>query len=260
MEVSFSQPQMLQMPDRKPGYIFNVKVSEPIVLTNEEQPIIDTFLEPEDSKKYLDIMYEKFVAGCSKFFPRPLTIERVRGRSVHIVKTIHDDEEGMGVVVWQAMPISLCVSGTQIQVYWKLTKTYTVIDFEDEEEAAPASAPVSVPDVQLSALALDERLPALGGAILTNELVAVDDIAAASPISDKPILIRSPISITAGKDKVAKKLREARLQVKLAKFRAARAYEKYVTKYGDDLSESETDTEGATTDYTTGSDGSGSSD
>ena len=252
--MKFSQPQYIQGADKKPVYVFNVQTDEPLICSTEQQPNIDKVISEESGESYVNELYNDFITNCSKFFPRPLTIERVKSRTVHIVKTIHDDEVVDGIIVWHMTPISICVSGTQIQVYWKITKTCAIIDFEDDIPATTTAAAIKAPDVQLpitmNTLSLNEKPK--------DELVALDDIPSTA-CEEPTFVLKSHASSTASNDKVTKKLREARLQVKLAKFRAARAYEKYVNKYGDDLSESDTDTEGATTDYTT-DDGSETSD
>jgi hypothetical protein len=247
--MKFSQPQYIQGADKKPVYVFNVNSETPFIHSNEEQPNIENVLAEGDGKQYVINLYSEFATSCSKFFPRPLTVERIAARTSHVIKTIQDDEMDNGFIVWHMSPLSVCVSGTQINIYWMLTKTCSVIDFDDEEDK-DEHAPVEVPLVQLpmTSLSLNDSSPAITK--LKDELVALDDIPVCTA-SENTFVLKSPASSTASKGKVTKKLREARLQVKLAKFRAARAYEKYVNKYGDDLSESETDTEGATTDYTT---------
>lgn len=263
----FSKPVYAKTEDKSPGYVFNCYYNgtgEPTVSTTEETPTMNDFLgtNDENNSNFIGELCNEFVKSCSKYFPKgKLTVERVKTKLKHIIKTTRetdkpDDFEGL--IVWQLLPLVIVVSGIQIQVYWELVKTYMAMTLDDEEEEI--AKVVEEPLVQLS-LSNEgsndgEAYGQVGvSEVSSDDIIAVDDIPTTPGDAIDTTLLNNTKSSTATKDKASKKLREARLQVQLAKFRAARAYEKYVAKYGDDLS----DTDGETTDYTTGCDsGSGS--
>ncbi len=238
MDIEFSAPQYIQTKDKKPAYHFVVTVEHPIIYTTETQPDLTILLESITCQEFLKNFTSAFAAKCSKYFPKPLNAERLLGKLSHIIKTIDNTHEGEGIINWYFIPMSICVSGTIIEVNWKLIKTTTVISWQDEEEA-PEPEPEPEPEAKVEtttsqeAPTKQEDLQEVG----TEDIIATGD--------GKPEFILGPSAAAKEKDK--KKLREAKLQVELARFRAARAYEKYIAKYGDDLSD--TDTEGGESEY-----------
>jgi hypothetical protein len=272
---TFSKPIYTKTEENTPGYVFNSYyngLGEPAVSTMGETPTVNDFLgtDYENNRNFIVDLCNEFVKSCSKYFPNgKLTVERVKAKLKHIIKTTRETQKPddfEGIIVWQLLPLVIVVSGIQIQVYWELVKTYMEMTLDDDEgEIAKA---VEEPLVQLSLTndLVDGGLEGKGhveiGVVADvvsqapiDEIIAVDDIAGSTGDAIDTMLLNNKKSSTATKDKASKKLREARLQVQLAKFRAARAYEKYVAKYGDDLS----DTDGETTDYASGSEGDGHS-
>lgn len=228
----FSAPQYMQTKDKKPAYYFTVTVKEPLVISSENKPTIADVITTPTGQDFVKNFADIFAFSCSKFFPKPLVAEKLIPKLNHIIKTIDEEDQGAGVIMWNFLPISICVSGISLEVYWKVIKTSSVIDWE---EPAP-EATEDTPDSQ-------ELQPSISETKDTNtqELkeVGSDDIIATG--EEKTEFILGPSAVTKEKDK--KKLREAKLQVELARFRAARAYEKYIAKYGDDLSDTETEGE-----------------
>lgn len=232
----FSAPQYIQTKDKKPAYYFTATIKEPLVISSEEKPSIAEALANTNGQEFIKLFAETFASTCSKFFPKPLVPEKIITKLNHIIKTIDEDHQGEGIIMWNFLPISICVSGISLEVYWKVIKTSSIIEWEEPEpEAEPeaeAEKEVEQPEESQQPTSQD-----------SHELkeVGSDDIIATG--EDKTEFILGPSA--AAKEKEKKKLREAKLQVELARFRAARAYEKYVAKYGDDLSDTETEAEGS---------------
>ncbi len=247
------------------AYVFNCYyngIAQPSVSSEKDDiPTIDEILSTSENISFVKDLCLEFVKSCSKYFPgKKLNPDNIRSKLKHIIQTTLDpnsSENFEGIIIWQAVPLAMVVSGTEIKVHWEVTKVHMAMSLGDEEEAPK---PVEEPIVQLTetaptetrqvevAASLPEHVAVAAGAA---ELIVVDDIPMAQ---DEVVHVMSPSTAAvtmAAKAKASKKLREARLQVQLAKFRAARAYEKYVAKYGDDLSDTDTD---ATTDYTSGED------
>jgi hypothetical protein len=231
MELEFSAPQYIQTKDKKPAYHFTISSEDPVIYSSEKQPELSELLTSSGCVEFLKNFTLAFATKCSKYFPKPLVAERIIGKLSHVIKTIDDTHEGEGIINWYFIPISICVSGTIIEVNWKLIKTTTVISWQDEEEAVPVPEPEpETPTCQEASEVKQDEL----------QEVKTDDIENTTG-DDTPSFILGPSA--AAKDKEKKKLREAKLQVELARFRAARAYEKYIAKYGDDLSDTETEAE-----------------
>lgn len=231
--IEFSAPQYIQTKDKKPAYHFVITVKDPIIYTSEKQPELTELLTNTDSVEFLKNFTTVFASTCSKYFPKPLIAERLIGKLSHIIKTIDDTHHGDGIVCWYFIPLSMCVSGITMEVNWKLIKTTSVIRWEEEEEEVAVQAPVEEEVV-------NEVIPSTSKEV-TDTLEEVTDVSQNITGDEKPEFILGPSA--AAKEKEKKRLREAKLQVELARFRAARAYEKYVAKYGDDLSDSETEGE-----------------
>jgi hypothetical protein len=230
----FSAPQYMQTKDKKPAYYFTVNVKEPLVVSFENKPTISDALTTSTGQEFVKTFAEIFASSCSKFFPKPLIAEKLIPKLNHIIKTIDEEHQGAGVIMWNFLPISICVSGISLEVYWKVIKTSSVIDWEEPEPTveATADAPESEESEPPTRQTIDENTQ-------NFKEVGSDDIIHTG--EDKTEFILGPSAATKEKDK--KKLREAKLQVELARFRAARAYEKYIAKYGDDLSDTETEAE-----------------
>lgn len=235
---TFSSPQYIQTKDKKPAYHFSISGKEPLVITSNDVPELAVSLASNDGVEHIKLFTEEFAKQCSKYFPKPLLPERLATKLTHIMKTIDDNHNGDGIVMWHLIPDSICVSGILLQVFWKIIKTTSIIQWEAvEEEEAEVEA---VAEVEAEAEAVDEE------EVKSNEIEEVDAVNIENTTGeDTPQFILGPSAAT--KEKEKKKLREAKLQVELARFRAARAYEKYVAKYGDDLSD--TDTEGEESEY-----------
>jgi len=231
MDLEFSAPQYIQTKDKKPAYHFMISSEDPVIYTSEKQPELSELLTSSACVEFLKNFTLAFATKCSKYFPKPLVAERIIGKLSHVIKTIDATHEGEGIINWYFIPMSICVSGTIIEVNWKLIKTTTVISWQDEEEAVPEPQPE--PEAPTSQEVEEVKQDDL-------QEVGTEDIENTTG-DGKPEFILGPSA--AAKDKEKKKLREAKLQVELARFRAARAYEKYIAKYGDDLSDTETEAE-----------------
>ena len=237
---TFSSPQYIQTKDKKPAYHFSIANKEPLVISSEKTPDLGSTLTSTEGIDFIKSFTELFASQCSKFFPKPLVAERLAPKLTHIIKTIDDAHDGEGVVMWHLLPESICVSGISLQVYWKIIKTTSVIQWEVEEQEE------EVQEEKEKAKEDKEEVPdSVPEAEDDNALKEVNTDAMNTTGEDKTEFILGPSAAT--KEKEKKKLREAKLQVELARFRAARAYEKYVAKYGDDLSD--TDTGGEESEY-----------
>jgi hypothetical protein len=237
MDIQFSAPQYIQTKDKKPAYHFVVSVKDSIIHSSQEQPTLSDILTSINGIDFLKNFASVFASTCSKYFPKPLVAEKLGPKFSHIINAIDDTHEGDGIVQWYFTPLSLCVSGTTMEIKWKLVKTTSVISWQEEDETEAEVVPETSHEEEVHAAAEPESKQDL------QEVVSDDIIPATG--DNKPEFILGPSA--AAKDKDKKKLREAKLQVELARFRAARAYEKYIAKYGDDLSD--TDTEGGESEY-----------
>jgi hypothetical protein len=237
MDIEFSAPQYIQTKDKKPAYHFVISLKDPVIYTSENQPTLNDLLTSTECIEFLKNFTSVFATSCSKYFPKPLVAERLGSKLTHIITTIDDKHEGTGVVQWYFIPMSMCVSGSTMEVSWRLIKTTAVISWQDDEE--PQHEAIPEPETKAEETTTSQPIEEAKQDDLQE--IGTDDIIPASTGDDKPEFVLGPSAAAKEKDK--KKLREAKLQVELARFRAARAYEKYIAKYGDDLSDTETEAE-----------------
>jgi hypothetical protein len=197
-------------------YAFQLNNTYPIQLTYANKPDYDQLIS--DNNEYIKLLLTSFTSKCSKYFSKPLEVDKLLSRLSHKDYSINTLDEGSYtdtasvapvIYEWRYTPYRLLISGTEFVIEWCIDQIETkcVIDlFEDQTDNLiedKADIQLEDPLVQLSEI---------------NIPVAPDS---------------TPITININsKDFDLKKVKKAQLRVELAKFKAERAYEKYIERWG----------------------------
>jgi hypothetical protein len=198
-------------------YAFQLINTCPISLTYHTKPEYDQLIS--DNTDYIKSLLSSFTLKCSKYFSKPLELDKLLSRLSHKDYSINlldqesiSDNSSVAPVIyeWRYTPYRLLISGIEFVIEWCIDQIETkcIIDvFEDKLdnviEVLNIDNEVDDPLVQLSEI---------------NIPVAPDS---------------TPISINVNsKDFDLKKVKKAQLRVELAKFKAERAYEKYIQRWG----------------------------
>jgi hypothetical protein len=182
-----------------------------------------------ENSDYIDKLAAEFCNKCSKYFSKQLESGKLISRLTHDKFSVNSiEEDGVSsedsdpvIYQWSYSPYRIIISGTEFIIEWCLDQieikcSIDIPDFID-----------SVPLVQLSDANGDENDSVSlfqGG----EQLIEENNI----PVSEdnNPVVIN--ISKADMKESDIKKLKKAQLRVKLAKFKAEMAYEKYIQKWG----------------------------
>lgn len=203
-------------------YAFQLIKTCPI--TNTYNTIVSFDQIATENSDYIDKLAAEFCNKCSKYFSKPLESGKLISRLTHdkfSVNSIEEDgipsEDSDPVIYqWSYSPYRIIISGTEFIIEWCLDQieikcSIDIPDFTD-----------SVPLVQLSESQAVEADPPC------EQLMEEDNIPVCE--DNNPVVIN--ISKNDMKESDIKKLKKAQLRVKLAKFKAEMAYEKYIQKWG----------------------------
>jgi hypothetical protein len=224
-DFEFKSPIIISKSPMK--YAFQLLQTHPIV--NTYNSIVGFDIIQEENHDEIKRLVDLFCNKCSKYFSKPLDSNRFISRLTHIqfsVNAITDDNEMPDgnldnepvIYEWSYSPYRIIISGTEFIIEWCLDQIEVKcsIDIPDFIDTG-ASEPV----VQLGE---NEVIGSQEGELLEEDNIPVAE-------DNNPVII----NINEGeiqRDVDNKKLKKAQLKVKMAKFKAERAYEKYIQKWG----------------------------
>lgn len=261
-------------------YIFNTVYSQSSENNNEEPPIYvegeilpsaDCWNEDTISNIFKTIpeevynpsvtkrIYERWLQDCSGSFVKPPTLERfltnvknILDVNSHSASISQDEEDDEWTLAW--IPTKVVVDLPVFQIYWfpcyKIKKTTRIPDFDEiveEKNADKSIREISLKEPERGYEATDgaARLFNPRDGISQNDwLQELNDVSL--PFSDSPDL-RFNVEQDAAREKYRKRVREARLRAKLARYRAERMAQRYEERYGvypdEDEEEAQTEVE-----------------
>lgn len=187
-----------------------------------------------DNKEFIFSLVGSFCEKCSKYFSRPLDIDRLLSRLVHSDYTVNaesgDDATSEPVIYeWKYTPYRIIISGTELKVEWCLDQVEIkcLIDISADETDA-----VNVTTNELTTISLNREENNGDMASFEKNDEVPPDVQLAEvniPVSEDS----TPIAIKMdGRSEDYKHLKKAQLRVEMAKFKAERAYAKYVERWG----------------------------
>jgi hypothetical protein len=161
---------------------------------------------------------------CKKAFIKPLNVTSLLKKVEHVVDKDYpiaalkpDEDEEEWILQWSVVRVEL--SATSLILYWaptdkKLAQSRIAVEFEIQ---GPEESQYRIIENSNSQLVEDASW--------------VQDITQL-PLSDRPAL-RLETEMNSAREKFRKRVRDARLRAKLAKYRAERLCQLYLERYGD---------------------------
>lgn len=173
----------------------------------------------------------EFLEKTKKYFTNPLTVEKVLRHLRHTV--LEQDlptEPGMYALQW--VPYAFVIKSGDFALQWK------VVSWKPQEIVIPPEFTQSTTPRNESP-APEQPLPDLRNIQIHDTLVPVGDL----PLSDLPPLSFGTELQDPAREEIRRRIREARLKVALAKLKAQRMEQKYFTRYGQEVEDSEESSE-----------------
>lgn len=205
-----------------PCYTFSIITAHHITLHVEDgTDTINLEKAINDNDSYITQLLNCFLTTASQYFVKTYTVDALRK---HIKYGITSSENSTEFPCEMTVdPCEIIIFQGKFTLNWKLIHNPIMIRIPDLEEAV-LSVSVSAEGKKDSAS--------------TDELIQVDDLE--EDLRDNPITSDEDISRHYEKRRV----KEARLRSKLAQYKAERAMTRYLEKYGDVMSDSESSSEG----------------
>lgn len=195
------------------------------------QALTGTTLKEVEYATYLPGLYEHLFATNAKLFTRKYDPVVCASRTQHTFALGSSVVSEKGPYTCILSPQEIDLMNSKFYINWKVELTAEIeIDMEDDDvplmpevaaqtSAVIAPAPLTVSQVEKSAETID--------------LIEIDDVESdkGDTMSESSLPLRSGLTERQIRDR--QRVEEARLRAKLAAFRAQRAMERYVNKYGD---------------------------
>jgi len=164
-----------------------------------------------------------FLQSSTKFFSKPYTIETINKITKHTLNGSTNNKYPINVIL---VPKNIQICGGVFTVNWGYNLEQ-MIDIPDVENVI-----ISLPEI-------DNSSPVLKNKVINDiQELNIDELPIESNNTGIQLEIDSP-----AKFYEKQKVKEARLKAKLAVYKAQRQTAQYYDKYGNDISESDTDFE-----------------
>ncbi len=210
---------------------------------------------PEDLQNPLiwKAVYTQWLKDCSGAFVKSPTLESCISKTQSLISptfqipaTPTNGISDMFQYVW--LPMQIKFTNSQIQIYWQPQGTLqkSRIDLEDDEDTSTESASGAAIDIQnpeKTYTFVPQQSRTEVGDQWLQELADLH-----IPYTDAaPLRLQSSSEQDAQKEKFRKRVREARLRAKLARYRAERMALRFEERYGyypeEDVEEAQTEAE-----------------
>lgn len=175
-----------------------------------------------DNISWWNNFIQSFLQSSTKFFSKPYTVETINKITKHTLNGTIDIKYPINVIL---VPKNIQICGGVFTVNWGYNLE-PMIDIPDVEDVT-----ISLPELDVS--------PVLKNKVINDiQELDVDELPVESNNTGATLEINSP-----AKFYEKQKVKEARLRAKLAVYKAQRQTAQYYDKYGNDISESDTDFE-----------------
>lgn len=169
----------------------------------------------------------EFLKSTTKYFTKSYTVEQINKITKHTLN---------GVVNTNSYPVSVSLLPKKIQIIGGCF----IVNWDYKTE----SVVINIPDLEDLGMNNTESLPVLKKINDDLEELNIDDIPSENNITDTTFHLDNPSKIYE-----KQKVKEARLKAKLAVYKAQRQMTEYYEKYGDDISDSDSDFETSDEEY-----------
>ena len=215
--------------------------------TRDEDEMTQIFrVLPDETRNpaVLKRVYDAWTVDCSGAFVKPPTIEHLLTNTENIVDsaaslaTILSDEESKDWLL-QWVPTKIKVDSPKFYMYW--APCYKILNTRIPEKIAIEMSPdVDVQNPEKTYIFTPGNTRLYNGEWLQE----ITDMPL--PLSDSPAL-RLDIDMDVNREKMRRRVRDARLRAKLAKYRAERMARRFEERYGiypeEDVEEAQTEAE-----------------
>jgi len=241
-------------------YPFTAADPPPLAVEGENislEIIEETFIMPEEiyNPQVSRRVFETWITDCSGAFVKSPTIEQclanvtsIWDSNAPIAKVDASEQEDSWIYMWT--PTKIKVEMPHFQIYWAPSYKSKLARIPDMNEVESAS-----PDYTDIMLDLPERTytVAADGTRVIMARVGLQELCdSALPLSDSPAL-RLNMELNSAeqlhREKFRRRVREARIRAKLARYRAERLAERFEERFGEypeeDVEEAQTEVEGS---------------
>lgn len=235
-----AQPSVLrQKGNKNTVYIFsvinpevNTEVRVKGASTNQSNEEISELPEECHSQEIAKLVFERWISECKEQFVKPPTIQQclahytpMKREPVPMVAISPEEEDKLWTIYW--VPTHIEIESPTFRILWaplqKEEIKNTLIEFEETNELDANEKPIEIH----------------GGWL--------HDVSDLPMVSGPPLQLDIDIGIQAQKEKFRKRVREARLRAKLAKYRAEALAQRYAERFGswpeEDMEEAQTEAE-----------------
>jgi hypothetical protein len=250
--ITFSKPQYLKIRNsatgaQEPLYRFQIHNGESLSDTTDrsEYPSLRAQLTSilHENNEVLQSLVREFLRINNTYFAKQYTIDMFLRNLIHTIHepatpTIQSTEDG-NTIVSIFNPIDFTIHNGKIQLNWKLhyesVRISIPVSDDDSEQNQPQPQSQSHPLSQtVPALATGHILAAAENQIIdATEIESLDDINIAESIAPEYTIANSSRQYEKGR------VKEARLRARLAQYKAERAINRYLEKYGTEATDSE---------------------
>ena len=234
--TQFSAPQYTKVLNPKTGvqdpcYTFQINYdlnSDYLSFVAENQASISLYSLQKcvlDNIPWWNNFIQSFLQSSTKFFSKPYTVETINKITKHTLNGTTDNKNPITVIL---VPKNIQIWGGVFTVNWGYNLE-SMIDIPDVEDVT-----ISLPELDVS--------PVLKNKVINDiQELNIDELPVESNNTGTPLDILEIDSPAKFYEK--QKVKEARLRAKLAVYKAQRQTAQYYDKYGNDISESDTDFE-----------------
>ncbi len=235
----FKQPIIIS---KTPSITYAFQLSDTHSITKTYNEKVDYSIIVNENKDFVYSLIESFSNKCSKFFSKPLDIYRLLSRLAHSDYAVNMDENGDCsepiIYEWKYTPYRIVISGTEFKIEWCVDQVEIkcIIDISGEDEINELQNTKNCIDVVVK-----------DADVVTNVDTAIEvknNMKESSTFEEPPEVQLSEVNIPVSDDSTPisikidgrtedyKRLKKAQLRVEMAKFKAERAYAKYVERWG----------------------------
>ena len=232
----------------------------PLAVEGENIPseiVEETFIMPEElyNPQVSRRVFETWITDCSGAFVKSPTIEQCLANvtslwdsNAPIAKVDASEQADSWIYMWT--PTKIKVEMPHFQIYW--APSYKSKLARIPEMAEPDTSTADYTDVMLDSPERTYSVAADGTRVITTRVGLQELSDSALPLSDSPALrLNMELSSTeqAQREKFRRRVREARIRAKLARYRAERLAERFEERFGEypeeDEEEAQTEVEGS---------------
>jgi hypothetical protein len=229
---TFNPPQYSKVPNPKTGvlepcytFTFTFDPNEEKISTVVENPSEVTLQLLQktviDNVNWYNTFIEQFLKASAKLFSKPYTVDNINKITKHTLVGSSLSDFPANITFY---PSNIKISGGIFTINWEFVGESLVIDIPDLQGVENNTIEQDLPDSQK-----DKVVDGM-------EELSIDQLPVASNTTDIPLKLDSP-----AKFYEKQRVKEARLKAKLAVYKAQRQMAQYYEKYGDDISESESE-------------------